>query len=209
MTLERLFESQAKVRMLRLFLRNPAANFTLADVLRGTGLKNIAALRELTKLQKLGFVKSKNMQIVTSQIQGNGATKKLRMRARTVRGYMTNPAFEFYRELRDLILRQVPESRHRLILRVRKLGRVKLAIAAGAFINSDNSRIDLLVVGDKINRRKIESMLHQWEANAGRELTYALMSTEEFKYRIDMFDRFIRDILESSHDKLINLLNIP
>ena len=86
---------------------------------------------------------------------------------------------------------------------------MKLAIAAGAFINSDSSRIDLVIVGDKINRRKIESLLHQWEANAGRELTYALMSTEEFKYRLDMFDRFIRDVLESAHDKLINLLNIP
>ena len=209
MTLERLFESQAKVRMLRLFLRNPTTNFSMEDVMRGTGLRRAAALKELTKLSKLGFVKSKNMQVVTSQVHGNGRMKKLRMRSRSVKVYHAEPTFEFFRELRDLILRQVPESRHRLIQKIRKLGKVKLAIAAGAFINSDSSRIDLVIVGDKINRRKIESLLHQWEANAGRELTYALMSTEEFKYRLDMFDRFIRDVLESAHDKLINLLNIP
>ncbi|MBI2096957.1 MAG: hypothetical protein HYT40_02270 [Candidatus Sungbacteria bacterium] len=207
--LEKLFESQAKVRLLRLFLRNPSTNFTIDEIVRGTGIKKYQALKELAKLQKLGFVASRNTQVVVSRVTGNGKTKKIRMRSQRVRVYTANPSFEFFRELRDLILRQVPESRHKLTQRLRRLGKVKLAIAAGAFINSDNSRIDLLVVGEKINRRKIESMLHQWEANAGRELTYALMTTDEFKYRLDMFDRFIRDVLESPHDKLINLLNIP
>jgi len=207
--LEKLFESQPKVRLLRLFLRNPGANFTIEDVIRGTGVKKYQALKEIVKLQKLGVCNSRITQVVVSRVSGNGKTKKIKMRSQRVRVYSANPSFDFFRELRDLILRQVPESRHKLIHKLRRLGKVKLAIAAGAFINSDNSRIDLLIVGDKINRRKIESLLHQWEANAGRELAYALMTTEEFRYRLDMFDRFVRDVLESPHDKLINLLNIP
>jgi hypothetical protein len=207
--LEKLFESQPKVRLMRLFLRNPNTNFTIEDVLRGTGLKRAAALSEISKLVKLGFLKSKNTDLVISRVSGNGKTKKLRMRSVRTRIYHADPAFEFFRELRDLILRQVPESRHRIIQRLRKIGKIKLAIATGAFINSDDARVDLLVVGEKIKRAKLESLLHQWEANTGRELTYALMTTEEFKYRIDMFDRFVRDILESPHDKLINVLNIP
>ncbi len=42
----------------------------------------------------------------------------------------------------------------------------------------------------------------------GRELTYAVMTAEEFKYRQGMYDKFVWDILESEHDKLIDTLNI-
>lgn len=207
--LEKLFESQAKVRILRLFLRNSTTSFTLEDVLRGTGLKKVSALKEIAKLIRLRFLKSKNTDLVVSRVSGSGKTKKLRMRSTRVRIYTTDPTFEFFRELRDLILRQVPESRHRIIQKLRKIGKVKLAVATGAFINNEDARVDLLVVGEHVHRRKLESLLHLWEANTGRELTYVLMTTEEFKYRVDMFDRFIRDVLESPHDKLINLLNIP
>lgn len=207
--LEKLFESKPKVRLLRLFLRNPSTNFSPSEVLRLTGLPRRTVEKELSKLQKIGFVTKKNISVVISELRGAGREKKLRMRSRTVLVYTANQSFEFFRELRDLILRQVPESRHRLISKIKKLGKVKLAIAAGAFINSDISRVDLLVVGDNIKRGRLETMLQQWEANAGRELTYALMTTDEFKYRMDMFDRFTRDILETSHDKLVNTLNIP
>lgn len=107
-----------------------------------------------------------------------------------------------------MILRQVPEARHKLIGKLRKIGKVKLAIASGAFINNEGSRVDLFIVGDNVSRKKIESMLSHWEANAGRPLTYTLMTPDEFRYRLDMFDRFTRDVLESPHDKLINALNI-
>ena len=206
--LEKLFESKPKVRLLRLFLRNPHISFTPEEILRLSGLSRRIAEKELSKLLKINLITMRRTQIVVSRIHGDGATKKLRMRSRHACVYTANQSFEFFRELRDLILRQVPEARHRLIARLRKLGKVKLAIATGAFINNENSRVDLLVVGDGIQRRRLESMLSNWEANAGRQLTYALMSTDEFRYRIDMFDRFTRDVLEGPHDKLINALNI-
>lgn len=206
--LEKLFESKPKVRLLRLFLRNPNTSFTPEEILRLSGLSRRIAEKELSKLLKINLITARKTQIVVSRVHNNGATKNLRMRSRNAKVYTANQSFEFFRELRDLILRQVPEQRHRLVSRLRKLGKVKLAIATGAFINNENSRVDLLIVGDSIQRRKLENMLHHWEANAGRQLTYALMSTDEFKYRIDMFDRFTRDILEGAHDKLINALNI-
>lgn len=206
--LERLFESKPKVRIMRLFLRNPGKGFSLEEMLSLTGLTRREAEKELDKLKKLDFVRTRKGQVVISEVKTKGKAKKLRMVTKNVQMYEMNANFEFFRELRDLILRQVPESRHKLIDKIKKLGRVRLAIASGAFINSDNSRVDLLIVGENVNRRRLEQILQQWQANAGRELSYCLMTTEEFKYRIDMFDRFTRDILESSHDKLINSLNI-
>ncbi|MBI3627569.1 MAG: hypothetical protein HY220_02370 [Candidatus Sungbacteria bacterium] len=208
LVLEKLFESKAKVRILRLFLRNPASHFSLDQVSRLVGLKEEETAKEISKFLQLGILKWRTTQVVVSELSGKGKMKKLRMRQKTVRVFIADENFYFFKELQALILRQVPESRHRLVSKIKKLGRVKLAIATGAFVNNDSARVDLLIVGDSINRRRLENMLHTWEANAGKELTYALMTTEEFKYRVDMFDRFTRDILETSHDKLINALNV-
>lgn len=190
-------------------MRNPGASLSLEDVLRFTGVSRRDAVREIEKFEKLGLLKRKRLRMVISEVKGKGKTKKIRLRSKVVTVYAVNQSFELFRELRELVLRQIPESRHVLVEKLRRTGKIRLAVAAGAFINSDNSRVDLLVVGDGINRKRLDSLLQQWEANAGRELSYAVMSTEEFRYRQDMFDRFIRDIFDGAHDKLVNTLNVP
>ena len=38
----------------------------------------------------------------------------------------------------------------------------------------------------------------------GREINYSLMSTSEFKYRVNMFDKFITELLEAPHEIILN-----
>ena len=85
---------------------------------------------------------------------------------------------------------------------------MKLAVLSGVFINSDNARTDLLIVGDDVKKRALENFLGHTESDLGRPIQYTLMDTEEFRYRMDMYDRFLRDILEYPHAKLINRLDI-
>ena len=75
-------------------------------------------------------------------------------------------------------------------------------------LNLDNSHADLLVVGDKIKSAKFDRFLKELEAEVGREINCALMTTKEFYYRYNMYDRFVRDILDFKHEKLINKLKI-
>jgi len=48
--------------------------------------------------------------------------------------------------------------------------------------------------------------LAELESEVGKEIQYAFMETKEFEYRYQMFDRFVRDIFEKPHEKLINKL---
>jgi len=107
-----------------------------------------------------------------------------------------------------LILKAAPANRPALQKRISQLGGVKLAILAGIFINAENSRVDLLLVGDSIKKPRLNNFLSWLESEVGKELNYVVMSTDEFKYRLDMYDRFIRDILEYPHEKLINKLHL-
>ena len=128
--------------------------------------------------------------------------------------FLLNPDFEFFNELRALVLKPEPEERRALIRKISTLGRVKLAIISGIFLNTENSAIDsepvadLFIVGDDMNRRKITTFLQGLEAEVGKEIKFGLMEREEFEYRYGMFDRFVRVLLEGPHEKIINKLGI-
>lgn len=128
--------------------------------------------------------------------------------------YILNPEFEFFSELKGLILKSSPAEKDRMIKRISGLGRVKLAVASGIFLgNKDsvdilNSDVDLFIVGDGINKARLRTFLKSLEAEVGKEIKFGLMEKDEFEYRYGMFDRFVRVLLEGPHEKLINKLGL-
>jgi hypothetical protein len=122
--------------------------------------------------------------------------------------FFINKDFPLFPELRMLVLKAAPANRAILAKRLGAVGRVKLAVLAGVFINSNTSRADILIVGDGIKKTRVSAFMAWLESEIGKELDYIMLTTEEFKYRMDMYDRFLRDILEEPHEKVINKLGI-
>ena len=216
--LEKLLGSIPKARILRLFMQNPEQSFLLDDIMKRCGIKRIHARKELNKLVKFGVVSEKNIHVRKEsgqKIAKNSTRNRLafggkKNAAKIVRilNYSANQGLEIFNELRDLVIKSSIASRKNLLRRVKKLGRIRLAIIAGVLINNDRARTDLLIIADDVKRAKIEHFLSELESEIGKPVHYTLMSNEEFVYRTNMYDRFLRDILESPHEKLINRLNI-
>ncbi len=187
-TLDAIFDSPVRVRLLKLFLFNPDRNFdgkTIAEILNtASGL----ITKHLKKLSESRF-------IILRKISGKQAFK-------------TNKSFVFYKELKELVLRASPASKEKMLKRLKSLGGIKLAVLSGIFLNLDNSHADLLLVGDKVKSSKFDRFLKELEAEVGKEINCALMTTKEFYYRYNMYDRFVRDILDFKHEKLINKLKL-
>ena len=80
-----------------------------------------------------------------------------------------------------------------------------MIIISGVFIKNHDSRVDLLIVGDKMKRGKIEEGVKRLEAEIGAELTYAVFDTKEFIYRLNMYDKLVRDILDYPHEVLLQV----
>ena len=199
--LEKLFESVSKVRIMRLFVQNPQNDFTLSNVSDRTKVKRKSAQNELIKLINVGLIRKR---IITNLNQ-----KDQKKKARKVIGYGINTNFPLLQELHDLIIRSSTASRKRLFTQVKRLGKVKLVVLSGIFLNTERSRTDILIVGDDVSKRKLENFLSTIESELGKTVSYTLMETDEFKYRMGMFDRFLRDIFEYPHEKLLNKLNLP
>jgi len=209
--LEKLFESIAKVRLLRLFLRNTEESFTFQALVKRTQLRPGHLRKELGKLLKVGLAKSKTATF-KEEIQKRSHSKrkppKISFKIRKAKVFYANPEFKLLKELRDLLIKASVAPRAKLLRQVKGLGNIKLCVVSGVFLGSDNSRIDLLLVCDNVKKRKLDKFLSGVESEIGKALRYTVMDTNEFKYRLDMYDRFLRDILEYPHEKLVNKVHL-
>lgn len=209
--LEELFDNPARVRLLKFFFHNTGKLYSLKELKKYLKIDGRSLKREATKLSLIGILKSKaglpKIVVIKKKFgkQFRKVTKRLPSRERL---YFVNTQFYFYPELRNLILKSSPISEKKLMTRIKKLGKIKLAVLAGIFINSEKSRGDLLIVGDGISQKKADKFLENLEAEAGREIALVILETNEFKYRYNMFDRFLRDFLEYPHEILINKLHL-
>ncbi len=190
--LDNLFDSRIRVKILKFLFRNYPIDFAVGDLARRIQENYGATKREVESLGKLRLIKK---------------TKTAKIK------YSLNPNFEFFTELKALILKASPAEKNKMVSKILKLGRIKLALISGVFLNNngnsnDNSVADLFIVGDEINKEKLRTFLRALEAEVGREIKLSIMDKEEFDYRHGMFDRFVRVLLEGPHEKIINKLGL-
>ena len=206
--LEILFESAPKVRLLRLFMHNSDQEFALAQIQKRCQMAGSSLKREVKNLLRSGVIKERIGYVTQEKNDENNDVEVKQPKGKKAVLYFLNKDFSLLGELRDLVLKSFVTPRKHLLSQIRRLGRIKLAVISGIFIGNDMTRTDLLIVGEDIKARAFSSFLARMESEMGKSLRYTVMDTEEFKYRRDMYDRFLRDVLEFPHEKLINKLNI-
>jgi len=187
-TLEILFNSRPRVKVLKFLFRNYPVNVSVKELSKRTQEPTESIRKEMNDFSKIGLVKV---------LAGNY--------------HALDNGFEFFDELKDLILKSSPAEKDKMIQRITGLGQVKLAIISGVFLNSrggGDSEVDLFIVGDKVKKYKLRKFLRSLEAEVGKEIRFGLMEKKEFEYRHSMFDRFVRVLLDSPHEKLINKLGL-
>jgi predicted nucleotidyltransferase len=65
--------------------------------------------------------------------------------------------------------------------------------------------VDVLLVCDKLNKTILNQIIKGLEAEIGKELDYVVFDSNEFKYRLDMYDKLVCDVIDLPHKKLIDL----
>ena len=189
--LEILFGSRERWRLIKFFLLNSKGEFFAKDLIEKNKLGLKEATLVLSQLAKSRFLA--------------GCSKQGK------KAYSLNKEFPFLEELRNLVIRSNVFPQCESLEKIKNLGDVKLAIISGSFINYPRAKTDLLIVGDALSQARVKHLLEDLEAEMGRELNYSIMTLAEFKYRANMFDRFILEMIESPHEvvvnKLVQLLN--
>ncbi len=182
--LEHLFGSRSRSRMLRFFVLNPGKEISLTDVKKKMNIDGRRIRGDINALRKIEF-------IIESVRKGE-------------KYYMLNEAFPYYVELRNLFIKANTYPQCKELKQIKDVGRVKLVMISGIFLNYDKSRLDILIVCDDMNRTKLVKAIEVIEAEIGKEVRYMAMTSDELHYRLDMMDRFLIDFLGSPHDTVIN-----
>ncbi|MFH1201216.1 MAG: hypothetical protein V1484_02755 [bacterium] len=182
--LGKMLGSSARVKIMRLFLLNKSKGFVTKDVVKRSRVTPLVVRRELKLLSSVNFVKK---------------------RSAAFPEWYFNSLFKYGEEFKDLLLNSDTLSKQTILNNFKKVGRVKLIIISGIFIKNHDSRVDLLIVGDKMKRKKIEEGIKKIEAEIGIELVYAVFETKEFIYRLNMYDKLVRDILDYPHEVVLQV----
>ncbi len=203
--LAKLFGSSNRVKIIRLFLLNPEKVFEPKNIFSRAKVSQKFGRREISLLRSIGLIRPKSNFIATA-IKG----KKKKLKKKRISGWALNESFPLIIGLKNFILDSTLLSRDQLLKKLHKAGRMKLVILSGIFgeENIGTNRIDILVVGDIIKKGILERVIREIESEVGKELVYASFHTDDFLYRLGMYDKFIRDILDYPHEKILNKLNI-
>lgn len=186
--LAKLFGSAARLKLLRLFLFNENDSYTLKDAGFRAKVSKAAARKEINNLVASRVLKKK------------GGKKEV--------SYMANPRFTHYESLRVFLRTSTGVTDANIGTELKKAGVLRLVVLSGTFTGVPEPKIDLLIVGDRLEDRILATSVHSLEAELGRELRYACFSTEEFRYRMGVYDRLIRDVLDYPHRLVLDKIGM-
>jgi len=199
-SLEKLFGTSDRVKVLKLFLFNISDVFDKKDIIRRAKISQNSARKELSVLEGIGLIRKKTFYKEVKR--KNGQNYKVRLS-----GYMVNDSFRYVVPLQNLLIQSAP-AQNDIVKKISRLGRVKLIVLSGIFLNSDDGSIDMLIVGDDIKNGSLRSTISVMESELGKELRYAVFETTDFKYRMSVYDRLVRDVLDFPHQILLDKIGL-
>ncbi|MFH1610796.1 MAG: hypothetical protein ABIA91_02795 [Patescibacteria group bacterium] len=196
--LENLFGSRARTNLLKLFLLNQE-EFFVREISRETGEKLNSVRRELENLEKLGLI-----QVVEKKVELDEEGKKKKTEKRKF--YKVNQNFVLYDDLRSLFLKSKLLIERTLAQKLTELGKVKLLVLSGFFVDDSDALTDILIVG-QVNKTKLKTLITKISNQVDNEVRYTCMTTQEFNYRNGITDKFLFEVLEGKKIVVVDNMN--
>ncbi|MFZ4648982.1 MAG: hypothetical protein ACOYMB_05165 [Patescibacteria group bacterium] len=194
--LTKLFGSQARVKLLKIFVLNQDEKFYLRQLARDLKMQVNSIRRELESLQSFGLlVADEHREIPGHEDEDRNKTEK--------KYYHVDKDFVLFPEIKALVVKSQILSSNEFVQKLKDACSPKVLILSGTLANNTKSQTDILLVG-RFNREKIIPLITELEEDLGRELNYTIMDYREYRYRVDIADFFIYNII---HGKKIVLVD--
>lgn len=183
--LEKLFGSRTRVKVITLFTTGISRPYYVREIARAVNERLNAVRRELDILMKIGML--------------NSYESKRR------KYYTLKPDFVLNKELTSIMVKAGPPIEDSLFKNIDKLGDVQFACATGIFTHAENSPTDLFIIGT-IDEQKLKYFARLIEHQIGHEITYTPITLNEYRYRRNFNDMFLRQIFTNPYTVIVNHL---
>ena len=186
--IDSLFGSKTRVKLLYLFLNNLEKSFYVREITRMIDEQINSVRRELANMVSVGIVKQ------------DAIDNKLYYSVNEDYPYV-KPLMVIFSDKNNDDKKPVSASWEDSIKRIRGL---KIAITAGKLDIGSIASVDLLLVGDNMSAVAIKNLIKRIEKAKKSEINYAIMTYDDFYYRMSVKDRFIMDIIRNKHSVLVD-----
>jgi len=212
-----LFGSDAKVKILNLFLLHSENRYEIPQIARDLKLTVNLARREVENLIELGLIqislyqdpepeenKEENEEEDKSKKKKGTKTKKKEIVKPEEKKYFeVNKNFILYPEIKALFIKAQILSSQKFISVLEKNFQPKLLLLTGFFTNYPEAQTDILIVGS-FKRSSFLKLITELEKDLDREINFTILEEKEFIYRQEIMDIFLYNILEG---KVITLID--
>src|SRR3989344_1185627 len=189
----------SRAKVLRVFFLDQAGVFAAPLAAKRAGVSVRAAKKEIKVLEKWGMLKRGKFVITL----GNG-TKRTVAGKQKEEAWSVNPAFKHSAALSKFVHEVSPVHYKSILTGLKGSGRLVTVILSGSFVGDSSRPADLLVAADGLNDARLRTARGALGGQVGREIRYAALSGAEFRYRMTIQDRLIRDTLDFPHLVLID-----
>ena len=186
--IDSLFGSKTRVKLLYLFLNNLEKSFYVREITRMIDEQINSVRRELANMVSVGIVKQ------------DAIDNKLYYSVNEDYPYV-KPLMVIFSDKNNDDKKPASASWEDSIKRIRGL---KIAITAGKLDIGSIASIDLLLVGDNMSAVAIKNLIKRIEKAKKSEINYAIMTYDDFYYRMSVKDRFIMDMIRNKHSVLVD-----
>jgi len=183
--LEKIFGSRTRVKIMTLFTTGVKRPYFVREIARTVNERLNAVRRELDILEKIGMLSS--------------------YEERRRKYYVVNEAFTIFGELASIMQKAGPGIEDVLFKHLGNVGTVQYACVSGYFTSRADAPTDLLIVGN-IDQQKLEAFIKRIEDQLHREISYTPMTFNEYRYRQNFSDMFLRQLFNGAYKELINKL---
>ena len=210
--IEQLFGSKTRVKLLQLFYSNPNRAFYVREITRKIGEQINSVRRELSNLLSIGIITSDPTQNrlyyevnqkyehykPLAMVFGGLKEEEIKTRSKAAKKDDKKTA-----EPEPATPKTDVSAEHPMAKGLRALGRVDLALLTGQFTRDESAGIDILIVGS-VSEAKADKFIAELEKAENKELRYAVLSLDNYKYRLTINDRFISAVIGAKKQVIIN-----
>ena len=182
--LERLFGSKTRTKLLSLFFSNIERSYYVREMTRVIDEQINSVRRELSNLESIGVIKNETYD---NKVYYSANTKHPFARA-------LNMMFSTKVD-KVLVETAVKDSTWDEYIRPVK-SYLSFLFVTNRVPGQDG--IDMLIVGDD-RTKKLSRWAEVVEKKEGKPLNYVIISRDDFKYRLSVKDRFLKEIMEMQH----------
>jgi DNA-binding transcriptional regulator YhcF (GntR family) len=203
--LSQLVGDASKARVVRALVLGENEVFSPELMSKRAGVSVRTARAVLAQLEKMGLARKSRI----ASVRVATAKKQKRQKRLPLQDvWFLSSGFPHLRALSMFVREVSPLDYDEVLDALKKTGRLSVVVLSGSFVGDATRPADIVIAGESISERRMEVAVRALENLFGRELRYATFPTAEFRYRLTVQDKLLRDTFDFPHRVLLDRIRL-